>query len=129
MDKIIVVYGASSTGKTTVVNDIYDNLIKQGALVTKSKMKVGGNPKDFEAVLSFKGKSIAFLSMGDYRSVVDDYVSKYKMYDVFITALNKGFANISTVWLKNSNVIYKIDKVQANSTDNKKVEINVVSLI
>lgn len=129
MDKIIVVYGASSMGKTTVVNDIYDNLIKQGALVTKSKMKVGGNPKDFEAVLSFKGKFIAFLSMGDYRSVVDDYVSKYKMYDVFITALNKGFANISTVWLKNSNVIYKIDKVQANSTDNKKVEINVVSLI
>ena len=58
MDRIIVVYGAGSTGKTTVINDIYDNLIKKGATVTKSKKKVGGNPIDFEAVLSFKGKTV-----------------------------------------------------------------------
>ena len=129
MDRIIVVYGPGSTGKTTVINDIYDNLIKKGATVTKSKKKVGGNPIDFEAVLSFKGKTVAFLSMGDYRTEVDKHVSIYKKYDVFITALNTRFSSISTVWLQNSNIIYKVAKTDANNADNQKVLNNVISLI
>ena len=129
MDRIIVVYGSGSTGKTTVVNDVYDYLIQNGASVAKSKKQIGGNPNDFEAVLSFKGKTVAFLSMGDYRTVVDDYVNKNKKYDVFITALNARFSNISTVWLKNSNVIYKVSKTVANNTDNKNVMNSVIAKI
>ena len=76
-----------------------------------------------------KGKNIAFLSMGDYRTVVDDYVLKFKNHDVFITALNKRFATIGTVWLKDSNAIYKVDKIMANSIDNQKVMNTVISMI
>ena len=129
MDKIIVVYGSDSTGKTTVVNDIYDNLIKQGASITKAKKKTGGNPKDFEAVLFFKGKTIAFLSMGDYRKTVDDYVNRNKKYDIFITALNTRFSSIGTVWLQNSNVIYKVSKAGTNNTDNQNVMNSVMAKI
>lgn len=129
MDRIIVVYGVGSTGKTTVINDIYNNLTKNGATLIKTKKKVGGNPKDFEAVISYKGKSIAFLSMGDYRTIVDDYVNKNKKYDVFITALNKRFSSISTVWLQNANTIYRVSKTGANNTDNQTVMNSVIAKI
>lgn len=129
MDKIITVYGDGNTGKTTVINEIYDFLIKNGATVVHKKKQIGGDKNDFTAVLSYKGKNIAFLSMGDYRTVVDDYVLKFKNHDVFITALNKRFATIGTVWLKNSNAIYKVDKNGANPTDNKMVKNKVVSMI
>ena len=67
--------------------------------------------------------------MGDYRTEVDKHVSIYKKYDVFITALNTRFSSISTVWLQNSNIIYKVAKTDANNADNQKVLNNVISLI
>lgn len=67
--------------------------------------------------------------MGDYRTVVDNHVVKFKKHDIFITALNKRFATIGTVWLKNSNSIYKVDKTMANSIDNQKVMNIVISMI
>lgn len=67
--------------------------------------------------------------MGDYRTEVDRHIVKFKNYDIFITALNKRFATIGTVWLKNSNVIYKVDKNGANPTDNKRVRNKVISVI
>ncbi|MBP3366673.1 MAG: hypothetical protein J6K96_06715 [Treponema sp.] len=129
MDKIITIYGDGNTGKTTVINDIYDTLINTGATVKHNKKQIGGNQNDFTAVLSYKGKNIAFLSMGDYRTVVDDYVNNYRKCDVFITALNKRFANIGTVWLKNSDAIYKVDKTEATPVDNQKVMNRVISMI
>lgn len=115
MDKIITVYGDGNTGKTTVINEIYYFLIKNGATVVHKKKQIDGDQNDFTAVLSYKGKNIAFLSMGDYRTAVDKHVVKFKKHDIFITALNKRFATIGTVWLKNSNAIYKVDKTMANS--------------
>ena len=40
MDKIITVYGDGNTGKTTVINEIYDFLIKNGATVVHKKSKL-----------------------------------------------------------------------------------------
>lgn len=128
MDKIIVVYGDCNVGKTTVINEIYDELYNQKNVVVKKK-QVGENPKDFEAVLNFNGKNIAFLSMGDSRETVDEYVNKYNNYDIFITALNKRFKCISSVWLKNSNVIYKVDKTTPDKDDNQQVYDKVMNLI
>lgn len=129
MNKIIVVYGDNNVGKTTVINEIYDELINQGATVIKAKRRIGGDFNDFKSVLSFQNKSVAFLSMGDYRKTVDTYVNSYSKYNIFITALNKHFAHISTVWLKNSNIIYKIDKKSAATADNQLVKNKIIMLI
>lgn len=129
MEKIIVVYGNSSVGKTTVINEIYDELLNQGSSVVTQKKQIGGNPKDFEAVLNFCGKDIAFLSMGDFRMTVDEYVNTYNKYDVFITALNKKFSCIGTIWLQNSNVICKVDKTAPTTGDNRQVKNIVINLI
>ena len=129
MDKIIVVYGHGSVGKTTVINDIYNQLISNGATVVSKKKQVGGNIKDFKAVLSYNGKRVAILSMGDRKKAVDGCVGKYKDCDVFITALNMRFANVGSVWLKNSNAIYKIEKTMANNADNQKVQSAVIAKI
>ncbi len=67
--------------------------------------------------------------MGDERKTVDEYVSKYKKYDIFVTALNKRFSCISMVWLKNSNTIIKIDKVKPDNIDNTRVTNYVISNI
>lgn len=129
MDKILVVYGESGTGKTTVINEIYDALMKNGAVVKVTKKKQGASPFDFSGVLDYKGKTIAFLSMGDYRKDVDDFVEKYKKYDVFITALNKNFSCIGSCWLKNSNIICKFDKSSPTNNDNALVRKSVISKI
>lgn len=129
MDKIIVVYGHSSVGKTTVINDIYNKLISNGATVVSKKKQVGGNKNDFKAELSYNEKKVAILSMGDRKKTVDDCVGKYKGCDVFITALNMRFATVGSVWLKNSNAIYKIEKTMANNADNQKVLNAVIAKI
>lgn len=129
MDKIIVVYGHSSVGKTTVINDIYNQLISNGATVVSEKKQVGGNIKDFKAVLSYNEKKVAILSMGDRKKTVDGCVGKYKGCDVFITAFNMRFATVGSVWLKNSNAIYKIEKTMANNADNQKVLSAVIAKI
>lgn len=129
MEKILTVYGDGSTGKTTVINEIYDELLKKGATVVVARKKQGANPNDFTGVLEYNDKTIAFLSMGDCRTIVDDYVKKYRKYDVFIAALNKHFSCISTVWLKNSSVIYKFDKISPDNVDNANVRKSVISKI
>lgn len=75
MKKIIVVYGDSNTGKTTVINLVHDKLLSLGAGVINPKV-VLNNSCDFEAVLSCGKKTIAFYSFGDYRSYVSEHVEK-----------------------------------------------------
>ena len=126
MKKIIVVYGNSNTGKTTTIGNIYDELVKQKARVIKSKKR---NDGDFTAVLYWRSLSIAISSMGDYRTTVDEYVRRFVKNDVFITALNKRFACIGSVWLEKAEVIYKIDKSKADDGDNQKVMNEVISRV
>ena len=129
MEKILVVYGDSGTGKTTVINEIYDSLLQNGATINVAKKTMSPNSSDFYGVLDYKNKTVAFLSMGDSRTLVDNFVKKYKKYDIFITALNKKFACIGTVWLKNSNSICKVDKTTPTNSDNSSVKKTVISKI
>lgn len=76
--KIIVVYGDKNTGKTTVINEIYENLVKNGALVKISKTRQGANVADFDAELSYCGKSVVLMSMGDAVGPVMDVIRKCK---------------------------------------------------
>ncbi len=127
MKKIIVVYGDSNTGKTTVIDQVYRKLIDLGAQEKiPRKEDLSG---DFETVLSCGKKIIAFYSCGDYKSYVDDQVEKYKEYDILITAYNKKFATIGWVWLANSEIIEKVEKYQANDADNMKALNDILSRI
>ena len=95
MKEIIVIYGDSNVGKTTVINEIYDDLVKNGASIKNAKSQQGGNPKDFDAELNYNGKNIALMSMGDIVGRVTDIVLKYKLSDVLITAYNTRHATLS----------------------------------
>ena len=127
MKKIIVVYGDSNTGKTTVIDQVYRKLIELGAQEKiPRKEDLSG---DFKAVISCGKKTIAFYSFGDYKSYVDEQVEKYKEYDILITAYNKKFATIGWVWLANSEIIEKVEKYQANDADNMKALNDILSRI
>ena len=123
MRKIIVVYGDNNTGKTTVIDQAYDKLLELGA---ECEIPRTEGPGDFEAVLSYKNMKIAFSSAGDSKAYVNERVDKYKACDILITAYNKRFATIGSVWLKNSDVIEKIEKQQASDADNKNVLDNIL---
>ena len=64
MDKIFVVYGDSNVGKTTVFNEIFDELINKSAILLVPKKRLGGDARDFTGVLQYKGKTVAFFIDG-----------------------------------------------------------------
>ena len=64
MEKIIVVYGASNTGKTTTINDTYKKLMNMGAHVRENQTFFTDS-KDFLAVVEYKEKSLVINSLGD----------------------------------------------------------------
>lgn len=129
MDKIIVVYGDSSVGKTTVINDIYDNLVKNGASVKNQKTQQGSNQKDFDAELTYNGKSIALMSMGDSVAPVTAVIGKYRHSNALITAYNTKHATLSSLWLKNADKVIVVRKISATNSDNSNVLQQVIALI
>ncbi len=129
MKEIIVIYGDSNVGKTTVINEIYDDLVKNGASIKNAKSQQGGNPKDFDAELNYNGKNIALMSMGDIVGRVTDIVLKYKLSDVLITAYNTRHATFSHEWLKNAQKITVVRKSAATNSDNSSVLQQVIALI
>ena len=129
MKEIIVIYGDSNVGKTTVINEIYDNLVKNRASIKNVKSQQGGNPKDFDAELNYNGKNIALMSMGDIVGRVTDIVRKYKLSDVLITAYNTRHATLSHEWLKNAQKITVVRKSAATNSDNSSVLQQVIALI
>lgn len=129
MDCIIVVYGDSGTGKTTVINDVYNRLIQNGATIIIPRKQVGANPKDFEAVLTYQNKSVAFMSMGDYVLAANQAVVSYCAENVLIIAYNTRHATLKSNWLKNASVIQIVKKTSPTSTDNTLIEQRVFGLI
>ena len=129
MDCIIVVYGKSGTGKTTIINDVYNNLIQKGAAVKMPRKQVGANPKDFEAVLTYQNKSSAFMSVGDYRLEADQAVVSYRAENILIVAYNTRHATLKSDWLKNTSVIQIVKKSSPTPADNMQAEQQVVGLI
>jgi ABC-type dipeptide/oligopeptide/nickel transport system ATPase component len=84
----IALVGRSSCGKSTTLNLVYDSLVERGATVEKEKI-VLGNPiqKDFECVLNYKGKKIAFYTMGDFPDKIGGEIKPYEECDVLILAI------------------------------------------
>ncbi len=91
---IIMLSGASDSGKTTTLNMVYDQLVtKLGATITQPKSKLGGDPDDFECTLNYRGKCIAIFTMGDYAYSVMNAMDTYSALkcDVLIIACNNHF--------------------------------------
>lgn len=89
--KIILLSGKPNTGKTTTINLTYENLIRLGASIIKEKAPLGKNPMDFESVLSYRGKSIAFYSMGDFYRKCRGAINEYAKCDYLILAYSDKF--------------------------------------
>lgn len=86
--KVILLSGAPSSGKTTTLNKVYDELIELGAVPLRPKKQLGGNPNDFECVLTYMAKQIAIFTMGDFAIEVIHAMSFYEGMgcDVLIVA-------------------------------------------
>ena len=63
--KIITVIGKSNSGKTTLIKNVYNYLVNQGAFVQYYEAS-GEHFEDIQAVVIWKCKIIAFCSIGDY---------------------------------------------------------------
>lgn len=129
MERIIVVYGDSGTGKTTVINDVYNHLLHNGAAVKNPRKQVGANSMDFEAVLNYKNQNIAFMSMGDYVQAASNAIVTFQSEDAVIIAYNTRHSTLKSEWLKNTSEIYIVRKSIASNADNTFVEQRVISLI
>ncbi|TAE80967.1 MAG: hypothetical protein EAY81_10065 [Bacteroidetes bacterium] len=90
--KILALRGGSSCGKTATLNLVYDRLIALGGIASH-KVKLGGDPKDFEDIVIYKGQKIAFFTMGDYAYASINAITKYAglKVDVLIIASNVKF--------------------------------------
>lgn len=90
--KVIVLTGDSSSGKTTTLNIVYNEVISLGGTST-NKQTLGGNPKDFSDIVNWMGKKIAFYTMGDYSKYLIDASKKYDAsgIDILVCASNKRF--------------------------------------
>ena len=128
MKRIITIYGNNAVGKTTVIATIYDCLLKKGA-TEKVKKKVLFNGLDFQGVLTYKGKDVAFMSMGDYVKHVNDAIRKFKTSDILITAYNTRHKTLSFEWLKYAEEIRVVNKTAPTDDDRKRVENDVLTLI
>ena len=56
----ILLTGPDSCGKTTTINLVYNRQLATGGIST-GKMALGGNPSDFEYVVNYGSKRVAFF--------------------------------------------------------------------
>jgi len=90
--RIIVLRGPANSGKSTVLNGVYNELTSFRDVHSTPK-RVLGNPKqkDFECIITLKDKRrVAFFTMGDYIDAILAGIEKYSYLDceVLIIAFN-----------------------------------------
>ncbi len=90
---IIMLSGESSCGKTTTLNKVYNFMKPTYENIIKAKSKLGADPNDFECIIKYNGKNIAFYTMGDYSCHLLESFEKYNKEncDVLICACNNRF--------------------------------------
>ena len=82
MKKIIVVYGDSNTGKTTVIDQVYRKLVELGAQEKiPRKEDLSG---DFEAVLSYGKKQLLFTLWGTIKVMLMRKLKNIKLMMLII---------------------------------------------
>jgi ABC-type proline/glycine betaine transport system ATPase subunit len=81
--------GEKNCGKTTTLNLVYDCLNQQQAGIIEKKESIN-EMKDFECIIRYKSKKIAFFTMGDFAIRLIKAFEKYadKQCDVLVCACN-----------------------------------------
>ncbi len=90
--KIIGLTGPSNTGKTTTLSIAYSLLCAEAAVIEKRESK-GDDRKDFSCLLDYRGKKVAFSTVGDDRTLLIQAFDEYKdKCDILVCAIstNKG---------------------------------------
>lgn len=120
--RIIALRGGNSTGKTTTLNIVYNDLINKGAQIITPKSQLGGNKKDFESTISYNGLIISFYTMGDFAKKLKEAITKYdnNKIDIFICASNTKFVTPIKLILKHKNNL--VTKSLSTSIKNQKIE-------
>lgn len=122
---IILLSGRPNTGKTSTINLVYEEFIKQGASVVKEKKQLGNNEMDFESVLQYQNKLIAIYSMGDYYRCCRSALKKYAKCDFLILAYSDKFKwNLKNAIAKNPRN-YIINKTIDNTNEAQKTLANL----
>jgi hypothetical protein len=90
--EIIALAGPGSSGKTSTINLVYNRVLAAGG-VSMRRLQLGGNRHDFEDIVNYKGKKVAFFSMGDYSGALIAAIQRYNAIpvDVFVCATNTRF--------------------------------------
>jgi hypothetical protein len=93
-----ILYGPHSSGKTVSLGLVYALLYIAGAKVRKAPKMITKTPKDFKAVLEYKGKIIAVFTSGDAisqcRAALNFGISEAA--DILVMAQSDTVANFPT---------------------------------
>lgn len=119
--RIIALRGGDSCGKTATINLVYDRLLLpiNGGTST-GKRKVGGDIRDFEDIVNYKGQTVAFYSMGDLAYATIGAINKFDKLgiDVLIIASNTKFVRpIQLIMTFAHNLVVKKLAVPSNPTN------------
>lgn len=74
--------GKSSCGKTTTMNKVSEFINPTNEKIIKAKSKLGADPNDFECIIKYNEKTVAFYTMGDYSCHLLEAFAKYVKIDV-----------------------------------------------
>ena len=129
--KIIMLSGKASCGKTTTLNMIYDFINPPEEDIVESKKKAGN---DFECIIIFNNKRIAFFTMGDFSCHLLEAFEKYNTKcDYLICACNTRFIkpykkikNYEHVIIDKSIASSQIEHDIVNNSDKEKI-IKIIS--
>ena len=94
--EIIMLSGDGECGKSTTLNLVYDSINPQSADIIAEKTTIG-NPvnMDFECIIRYKGRTVAFYTMGDYSTDLTGAFKRYNDWpcDVLVCACNIKFTH------------------------------------
>ncbi len=120
--RIIALRGGNSCGKTTTVNLVYDKiLLPTNGGVSTGKLQVGGNKMDFSDIVTYKGLTVAFFSMGDIARDTKNAIHFYDSLkvDVLVIACNTKFSTpINLIVTFAHNLVIKTIASPRNTSNN-----------
>jgi hypothetical protein len=93
--KVIMLSGRDNCGKSTTLNLLYEEVKPAKDEDIISPKNILGNPKnrDFECIIRYENKTVAFFTMGDYSPPLCSVFTKYNKLncDILVCACNKKF--------------------------------------
>lgn len=124
--------GPSNSGKTTTLNLVYDELVKNGHAKVIEGPTATNQHNDFACILEYKGLKVAIYTMGDYVRGIRNAIKEYtnKSVDVLIIA-NSNKPQFDSLMQQPGNVLIEKKKVAPalQDADNRNYMMQIVSAI